>query len=473
MLDKKLVSASPNSRLTGLLSSLNRKEWNRLEKFVRSPYHNQHREVTRLFYLLKNAETTHIDRKGIYADLFPGQPYVDGKLRRVFTYLKRLTESFLIWEHLQAHRLERDFSLLHVLTHRKLDKHFESEWKMLDKRLAAAPLRELTYHHQQIQLHLARYNTTRERNERSAETLTELGMQIDVHYVVSKLQQAQRALSFERLLKTAVPVSGMEGVLALVEASQLDRFPAVAVHLSAYQLLRGHQADHHFRLLRTQIREQFALFHPDEVRSLVLIALNYCIAQLNAGREDYLREVFDLYRDTLANRTLFDQGKLSPFTYKNIVSSGLKLKEFEWVAGFIVEYRQFLPTEQADAFFEYNQARLQFARGDFKGVVRQLRGFYSRDLFTDLDARITLIKALYELEEQTEVENQLSNFRQVVRRRELLAYHRQNYLAFRLYLTRLMNLQPMDRTARAELITQVRSEERLVDREWLLEKLEG
>ena len=392
-------------------------------------------------------------------------------LRHVTSYLMRVAENFLVAEELRGQPLEHHLQLQKAYQHRKLENLYLSNYKALLKKQEFRPLRDREFHEIDVRMFLNHYNSTMDRTAQGYHTLALLSEAIDRLFIVHKLQQAGRLLNHKQLHERELPLGLMEEILRYITENDLEKVPAIGIHLNAYRVLADREAETAFHQLKQQIKEYTGMFRREEIRALLLIALNYGIIQINKGRKEYVREVFELYRGSLTDKILFDNHQLSPFAYKNIVASALKLGEFNWAEEFIEGYQQDLPELQRSDFYAYNRAKLAFARGDFREAAQILHKLYIKDLFTNLDARVTLLKAYYELGEFKQIEYQLNNLQQLVRRKEVQTYHRTNYSNFGKYLNRLMNLQPMDVEGKQKLVEEVQSAEILTDRAWLLEKL--
>ena len=66
------------------------------------------------------------------------------------------------------------------------------------------------------------------------------------------------------------------------------------------------------------------------------MAINYCVQQLNSGAEHYVRSVFELYQYGLNYNILIENHHLNQFTHKNIITTAIRLEEFDWVKQFIL-----------------------------------------------------------------------------------------------------------------------------------------
>ena len=145
--------------------------------------------------------------------------------------------------------------------------------------------------------------------------------------------------------------------------------------------------------------------------------------------------------------------------------------KFQWVESFIHEYKTYLPQEEAMYFHAFNLARLHMARAEFQKIPGLLLGIYTRDTFHELDSRVMLIQAYYELDEFQMIEYQLENFKKVLQRKEVLMYHQKNYNNFRRYFLKLIKIAPGNQTALKLLLEKVENEPQIINKDWLLEKI--
>lgn len=97
-------------------------------------------------------------------------------------------------------------------------------------------------------------------------------------------------------------------------------------------------------------------------------AINYTIQKHNSGKLAYLQESLDLYRAALDKEVIYVNGELTPWTFKNIVTAGLRLKEFEWTANFINEYSVKINKIYRQNAINYNIATLNF----YKKILKRL-----------------------------------------------------------------------------------------------------
>jgi len=128
-----------------------------------------------------------------------------------------------------------------------------------------------------------------------------------------------------------------------------------------------------------------------------------------------LRELFDLYQAGLEQDAFLENGFLSRWTYKNIVTAGLILEEFEWVEGFIYKYESKLERKYRKDSFGYNLACLFYGKKQYDKAISQLQQVKFDDVLLNLNARNLLVKIYLELEEYEALDAHLNSFEVFIR----------------------------------------------------------
>ncbi len=82
----------------------------------------------------------------------------------------------------------------------------------------------------------------------------------------------------------------------------------------------------------------------------------------NIGKDGYARKSFDINKIGIKSGAFLEKGFLSRFTYKNIVTVGIRLKEYKWTEKFIKDYIGFLEEKYQQSSLSYNKAYLEYER---------------------------------------------------------------------------------------------------------------
>lgn len=464
-----------SSKLFDTLLSLTPEEQREFSKFLDSPYHNQREDIRGLYaeFLEHEATERNWEDEAVGKKILGSDHYFPTKFTHVKNYLFSCLKDFLIAQKLKTDGLLQNDLLLQELSDRNIPQVLEKELVLADTREGKMPLRNEYFELMQFRRMGLRYNMTEARSEKGIAHLNQVFHHLDKFYVLNRLKWLFSQANHIRLVNVGDPEKTWQEyllVVGLMNAMEISEEPLIKIYQNCFLLAFGKGDDELFHELKAHLQENENALFRDDLKSIYMMLVNFCIRQANAGAEKYVSHLFEIYKRMLANGTMLEKGVLSPYSYKNIISTAIKLGEIEWGGSFLDEYATLLPEHSAKTFRNYNQARLMLHQGEFQAVVRLLSGFYISDAFTLLDARVTLIKALFELEDFSALEYQISNFRKLLARRSIIAYHRKYYLNFSKHLLRLLKLPLGEGKAKKEFVKKVMEATDLVERDWLLEK---
>lgn len=460
-----------NSVLFDLVSSLDKAELLRLGKFVRSPFVTHRADVALLFACLAKCryrDKPFPDKETLFRETFPGRAYDDLALRATMSDLRELIEDFLVWQHFQHDNLRVSMALMAQFRERNLPKHFEKAQRQTRRQLDDADIRNAEFHQKELDflLESAQHKT---RTMRTGELpLQEIADALDLHYLAQKLRHACTQLSHQAVYRTQYDLGLLPALIEQVERGRFLRVPAIALYYYCYRFLTEQYSLSYFQKFRNELFENERLFPATELKGLYLLATNFCIRQLNEGNTPFVAEGWRLYQEGLRRGFLIEHGRISSFTFNNIVAFGIRLEVFEEVEQFIRQYQSFLEPAQQKSFVDFNLARLEYRRNNLAKAMQYLQTADFKDLVNNLIAKTLLLKIYYQLGEFEILDAHLDSFRQFISRRELSEYHRKNYSNIVAIVKKMLGLQPGDAKGRAALREKIRATEVLTEREWML-----
>jgi hypothetical protein len=258
--------------------------------------------------------------------------------------------------------------------------------------------------------------------------------------------------------------------------------PAIRIYLIVYQLLTQSDQEEPFAQLIELLATHARTFPVIERREIYAYAINYCIQQINRGKDDFLGTLLDLYQQALDDESLLNEGWLSQWDYKNIVTSGLKAKRFEWCERFIEQYKGKIEPTARDNAYTYNLASLYLEQGYYPQALKLLQHVEFSDQFYHLGAKVMLLKSYYELQEQEALLHLCETFRMYLKRNtDLSKYHQtinMNLIALARKLADLQSRWPdLGRKEKELQLTKMRTaiEEKgnVAQKAWLMEKVGG
>ena len=463
------------SRLLELFKSLEKTEVKRLRKWVRSPYFNQREDVISLFdYLDKNRpleQPEKLDRTYIFSQIFPNENYDEKKIGYAQSFLLSEIKKFIAYEAFAADEIRPQIHLTRSLRNRGLHRLFESEWKNVNTLLQKQPLRNADYHFHQFQLQSEQYEYSISSSRNQPKGLQEASNELTNYFMVMKLKQGCDQLSHQNLISTEYEQDFLDSVLTFLKEKETSEVTAVQIYFQSFKILSDSTSTIHYEEFRKLLKQNQTIFSKAELKYLYLVGINYCIRQMNASRKDFDKKIFELYKEGLELEIFLTNGILSRFTYKNIVSVGINIREFDWVKSFIYEYKSKIETAWREPSFTFNLATLFYKMSDYDSAMELLQKTEFKDVFLNLNSRKILIKIYFELSEFNALNSLLDSFTRYLNRRKELGYHKNLHLDFIRVVKKLLQLPKYNHTGRKELREELEGKEKIIEKKWLLEQL--
>lgn len=459
------------SKLIEMHALLDHQELTRLRKFLLSPYFNEQELVVDLFDYI-NQFPQALAKQSVWERLYPGEVYDDIVLRRLMSELLGLLVRFLSIEREKQRPVLAQVALLQSLREKGATKLYEFYYRKFSRQKSPELLNDGTY----LDAYLleSEQNTWLERsaNRSGVTNLDESIARLDKFYLFNKLKYACTRLNNRNILGGDFQDILLEGLLQQLDSSPYATDPAILIYLRIYQMLTRKEETEHYEILRKMLADSALLFAVEEARHLYAFAMNYCIGRINKGDGNFLREIFDLYKESLARKILLENGTISPWDFKNIVVVGLRLSEFDWVEAFIFDYKDNVPFEQRENAFTYNLAKLHFYKREYSEVLKLLQKLEYEDVFYNLDAKVMLLKIYFESREIEALDSLIDSFRSFLRRNKLISdSHRTNYLNLLLFVKKLSRIRYGDKKRLQQIQLKFEATKQIADKDWLREKM--
>jgi hypothetical protein len=463
-----------SSKLVETLGALTKPELRELDKFLRSPYFNQRSDVLQLKdYLVANLgkDEKALSKPVVFAAIFPESAYDEKLIRYIMSFLYQLVKNYLLQKELESQPAQSQLIMVRALRKRGVQRVFDAEWQQAEKNLQSHPHKNFDAHFFNYSLHNEKLMDAISKSRGSTPGFRELSSELTKFFIANTLHQSCLALSYQTIAKLDFTPDLLPQVLEKVESSDYSDTPAILIYYHCYQMLVGHEPLRNFQLLRQDIQEFGHCFPKSELKDLHVLALNFCIRNVNEGREQFKYEAFELYKSGLANGVFIEDNQLSRFTYKNIVAIGLGLNEYDWVRSFIEAYMPFLSKKYRESTYCFNLALYHFKKEEYSEAMSLLQQVGTDDLLNNLNARRMLLRIYYDLGETEALYSLLDSFQTYIYRKKDLGYHRDLYLNLIRSIRKLLNIDLSNKQQTEQLRQEIESKDRIAEKQWLLEKL--
>ncbi|MEM6346695.1 MAG: hypothetical protein AAF927_22605 [Bacteroidota bacterium] len=470
-----------------LLQDLDQSARKRLGDFVQSPYFNQNPRLWPLLQLLyrhiDQAETLQLSAEKLYQTLYPAdEPF---KMQRIYdhlSFLTRLVERFFAMEQLnEAPLAERLLQLEYLAEHDLWSLHQRIQKKSVPLQ-AKQKLKNSESHLQHfLLLKQLNFGFLALGERRFDEYLNRMDKELTVFFLAQKLKNACEMLNRGNVIQGEYHATLLPEILTFVAGEEeYLTYPSVALYYQLYLCLSLADIEGPFQQFRALLQQEVAAFDQTELSGLYDYAQNICVKQINSGNSEYLQVYFELFQEMLTLGLMLEEGMLDHRLYKNIVTVGLRLSEFDWVEDFLHSYAERLSPAFREAAYHYNFAAYCHARKDYRQAQRNLWKVELEDVYYQLGKRTLLLKIYYELAEEDGLDAQIRAFRAYLKRnRKVSSYQQKAHAGLIRYTQRLSRLRNKKeslslkqfRHAIGTIEADVKNRSLITNRDWLLQQM--
>ncbi|MBL7827371.1 MAG: hypothetical protein JNJ57_12110 [Saprospiraceae bacterium] len=395
------------------------------------------------------------------------------QLRRDMSDLSNIMRNFLIWQETNSLPGHKEWLLVRAIRKLGLEKNYQLAVREAEATINHPQnqgidkfLWSFRLGHEQFQ-----WEVNRKRDqELSVESLL---AEMDAWYAGQSLQLACLVQSQKNVRNQNRMISPhLNELLALMPEKPHERIPSIAIYHQGHRMLAEPENETHVEIYKTMLAHQVETGPPAEMRDLLTLAINHGIRRINAGERTAIRQTLGFYLLGLEKKLLHDEGgKLSKFTYNNVLMTFLALEEWEQAKAFLEKYRVELYAKEQENIYQYNLAIYHFRRNEYDAALELLRDVTLPDPMYKLESRKMLLKIYYEQEATIALESLLENMLVWLRRHSELGYHREMYRNLARFTTQLLRLPPNAPEERKRLKKKVLETQLVAERAWLLEKI--
>jgi len=466
------------SQLISLLRTFTKKDIRDCRKWLQSPFHNQREDVLCLFdHLFEQDRLLKEDlliKQVVYTYIFPDEQYDDAKIRQTMFFLLKSIEKYLSYLEWSKEEVTVSIHLSRAYIEKGLSKYASKTLTAATQKIEDATFRDNLFHQYKYNIIKEEYAILEGQGRSDAQNkLSELINAYRVAYISEELAYACLLYSSPNPNINPIEEDYLKHLLPYIEQLQFNNNQNVSLYLLIYEVLAFNK-DNQFDDLKLKLRDYRQFFKSDELRELYLLIINYCIFRVNmTGKREFLGEAFALYKLGIEDGIFIENGILDRYLFRNIVTNGIYLKEYEWVENFIEKYQHYLEPQYKDSFVNFGLGSLYFQTKKYDKAMRYLAQYEHDDVLLNLNSKSMLMRIYYEQKEMNVLESLLDSFKVYLRRKkEVGDNYRLLYNNLIKYTKKLLNVNPYDSDKREKLRQDILATNPLVNKEWFLEQLE-
>ncbi len=474
-----------SDKLISLLNTFSKPQLNNFKKYLSSPFFNENQDLISLFDIINyqlaspvnNGEKyPQLEKENVWKKLFPQKKYKDVQLRRLCSDLTKMAHSFLAYKQFKNTPFQEQTYLLSAINEPDLNKHFTGIVRQTRDLQQRVGFRDDEFHYNTflIEQNCHKHLEQMKKKPDNLENLENADYHLDCFYITKKLKNYCDFLGYKNFLSFDSKVQLFPSFLEIIKESEFRKEPSVNAYYLVAQMLLNPEDESFAEALKQLLFEQSDKFSPEEIKLLYIHLKNYYITiKINAGLHEYYNNLFEIFKMQINQGNILDNGLITAQNYKNIISVGLHLKQFDWVEDFIQNFTDKLPKEVQDNNLKYNLAKVYFYKGEYEEVIDQLREVEYRTLVHSLGGKLILLKTYYELKETMALDSLIDSFSIYLRRNRLISKEmKQQYMNVLRFTKKLANIPEYNKNAVEKIKIQINNCKALAAKNWLLEKVE-
>lgn len=392
-----------NTTLAELLAVLTAEERKDFVLFVRSPWCNEYprpeEQLALLNYLWGHDEP---DKNEAYAFIFKDLEWIENKLEKLTSATLKPLRRWLLLRRRDS-EVEENIALAAFYSSRSLmerhDLTMANARAALDKK-QPHELRDYLLRYQ-LEYEIATHQTLHNQKKDDANFNRTLAA-LDRFYLAARLKNTFLLIMQTRFVPVAEPYLPRQFLPAMLAELRPYGEAVMAPIVQVYERLlamaeshpEGELAD--LQALLALLDEHAHLLDAETMDNAESFASNFCAAQYNRSRYEFLPVLYDLLLRRLHSGRMYKDGLLPINNFQLMVVVALRLKHWDWTRDFLEQHRgRLVGGKQAEEAWNFNYARYLLHTGQQAEALDLLAANYE-EMQYKFSAKVLEIQALYE-----------------------------------------------------------------------------
>jgi len=473
-----------------LLKSFSKKEFQKFDQFINSPYFNTDIKLIQLYEVLQKkglkAEFSDQIQHKVYQLVFENTNNatlnkVEKKtLRTKLSKLNQLAQQFLVIENLNENKNNYHNQLYKCLLNKKQLNAFLILFNR-DKKTLSTKTRKDTYdfeHLYKLETHYLEYlflsgklYSLRENN------IISVLYNLDVFYLQNKLSHYIESLALQQNSSFQYSLNKIlfDATKNLLELPDFKDEISLQVLKNSVAFLENSNLSSYnsYFLLLQKNHNKIPI---GNLRGYYQILQNFLTKEIKKGNTILEKELIQLHFSMDEENLLIEGGLVSPIKLKNIVVRLCKSKNFKEAVYFTDKYYSKVRQEERKSVYNHCLASISFYKKDYEKSLEHLLEVEGTNVTLETNHRLLMMKLLYERDKHysEKTERYYRSAEKFFFDNKLLSsQNKKSYKNFTHIIINLYRLKHNEGKMTIEKLNQkLESQDYNIDKKWLLEKME-
>lgn len=465
------------TKVVEALKTFSREEIKQFGGYLSSPLITRRASVSELLEIYRKYHPEFGDKnftkEKVFRKLFPGKPYSDEVFRNLNSQLLKHAEDFLSYLNYSGDTHAVKKHLLSELLRRNILSLFEKNLNEALQLLQRSDSRDIDYFLKSHELLMLKDLYNSYRNDFVKPDIQSAEKDL-IAYFVMKILEIQNYIQYEcRLL-------GIDRSLFLSEKftdalmknlpEEIRNMPQVSIHYNALMLEKTGEKEYYTKLHELVAGHGDLLERPKRYNKYIDL-IDYLKRTGSMSDPGTVKEIFDLRREII-EKQLFTENFMTNMFFLNMVKSGSRLGEYEWVGQFIKKYHKLVSEDYRNSASHLGYAILYFEMKKFDDAMSHLALVRYEDSQYNLEVRNLTARIFYERNETDMLNDCLNSYRIYVSKNRMLGKpEAHSHAHFISVLGKLSRIRESGKLYKIDELMPEESKQSFVNKAWIMEKI--
>ncbi len=430
-----------------------------------------------LYDAIQKGEIEMIEKGEVYRKLFPDKSYIESKIDKLMSDLKRLLEHFLLTQryfsdqngdrHLLDLCIEMRLRGLESRYHQVLDKT-----KKYSEASGQESLKKLFFRYllavEEQEWH-STYNKAR-----SDLNIPETIRHLDTYFFAHKTWMLNHLMFMQKTTSLNVSLGDFGDSLKEMQKKAGDSSVFLSICWEVHLLLKKDSysvADFQNLLKNIQLNED--RLSPESLSEFYIYLRNFCVILIDTGHTQLFPALHELNKENLERGYFYLDGKISPNGYLGITQTALNVGAIPWLSAYVEQHKDVIIGENdTQDFYRMNKALCLFGEKKYEQALEMIP-FGSTYSAYHLMARRLELKIYYELHSEL-LDHKIDAFKMFISRAGRTVFSKNLHELYTNFVNLVRQLSqsrgPEAKQRSQTLIKRISEKKVVAERLWLLEK---
>lgn len=475
-----------------ILKTFTSKEMNDFEKFLNSPFHNNHSTLIKIFRELKKFypqfEDTILTKEYLFNIVNKGKKFDDKLTRKYFSRLYKLAEEYLNILQVNSERGNREINVLLQLSYRDAADIYKKKLNETEKFFNKDHRIDVDNFLLKFKLGTVKYNNILQVSNKTSfhNEIADLYDNLVNFFIFNSSSVLNQLVTDKFSFKKSEiihPVRIFFGLFNIdkyinniskvIDSDNHDRLIFLELISSDLKLITAKSGIKEYRKLSSLIYKNKEKLS-NSMLYYFLQRLNvFCMLENAKGKIDMSKEMFENYKILIEDNLFFLEGSrsLKLFDFRAILFSALKNKEYEWAEKFIYDNFNLVKGDSRKNIFHYSNSYISFYKKNYADSLEHISKLKNEFHPITVDIYILKAKIFFLLGHFDSALSLADSFRHFINGNKILAdYHKETLMNFLKYFKAVVKLSLGSNKGKIKnFLSELESALHTRERKWMLE----